>query len=96
MIPRLDEFECQVKGHGHHAQETGFLADISGIAELICDKFTWKTYLVTRSDKFEDQGQFRWPACGLCLVNIFGLVQWVFPTTYLAMILTINKNKVSE
>jgi len=31
--------------------------NISGTGELICDKFTWKTCLVPRSDEFEGQGQ---------------------------------------
>jgi len=55
-------------------QETPFSANISEIAELICDKFTWKTCLVRRSDEFKGQGQFRRPACGLCLENLFALV----------------------
>jgi len=68
--------KSKVKGQGHYRQKNwvGLLADISGIAELICDKFTRKTCLVPRSDEFEGQGQFRRPACGLCFVNIFALV----------------------
>jgi len=43
----------KVNGRGHQGQITGFSADISGFAELICDKFTRRTCLVTHSDKFE-------------------------------------------
>ena len=43
----------KVNDHGHQGQKTGFSADISGLAELICDKFTRRTCLVTDSDKFE-------------------------------------------
>ena len=45
----------KVKGQGHHGQKTGFSVAIFGIAELISDKFSWKTSLVPRSDKFEGQ-----------------------------------------
>jgi len=56
--------------------------DISGITELICDKFTGKMCLVPRSGEFEGQGQmsrspgtkkrhffgpFRWPVCGFTI-----------------------------
>ena len=44
------------KGHGHQGK-TAFSADISGIAELISDKFTCKTSLVPRSEEFEGQNQ---------------------------------------
>jgi len=56
----------KVKGQRSRSSgpKTGFSADISRIAELICDKFTRKTSLVPRSDVFEGQGQFRQPACG--------------------------------
>ena len=47
----------KVKSQGHHGQKIGFLADISGIAELICAKFTRKTCLLPHSDEFEGQGQ---------------------------------------
>ena len=63
----------RVKGQGHH-DKTGFSVDMSGTAELICGKFTRKTYLVRRWDKFEGQGQFRPPSRRLCLENIFALV----------------------
>jgi len=33
------------------------LWNISGTAERICAKFTWKTCLVRRSEEFEGQGQ---------------------------------------
>jgi len=46
-------------------QKTGFSADISGTAKLICDKFTRKMCLIPRSDEFEGQDQFRKPACDL-------------------------------
>jgi len=52
--------------------------NISGSAKRICDEFTWKTCLVPRWDEFEGQGQFRQPACGLCLENIFALVFCTF------------------
>jgi len=45
--------------------KNGVSADISGIAEVICTKFTWKTCLVLRSDEFEGHGQFRQLAYGL-------------------------------
>jgi len=45
--------------------KNGVSADISGIAELICAKFTWKTCLVLLSNEFDGQGQFRQPAYGL-------------------------------
>ena len=49
--------------------------NIPGTAEQICAKFTGKTCLVPHLDEFEGQGQFRRPACGLCLEkNIFVLV----------------------
>jgi len=57
----------KVKGQGHYGQKTVVSADISGIAELISEKFTRKTCFVTHSDEFEGQGQFRRPACSLCL-----------------------------
>jgi len=41
--------------------------NISGTAERICTKFTRKMCLVLRSNEFEGRGQFRRPACGLCL-----------------------------
>ena len=47
--------------------KTRFSAYISGIAELIREKFTRKTCLVPRLDVLEGQGQFWRPACGLCL-----------------------------
>jgi len=47
----------KVKGQGHQGQNTGFMADISGISGLICDKFTGKMCLVLLSDKFEGHGQ---------------------------------------
>jgi len=47
----------KVKGQGHQGQKMGFSVAISGTAERICDKFTGKTCLVPRWDKFEDQGQ---------------------------------------
>jgi len=43
----------KVKGQGHRGQKTGFLADISEIAELICNKFTGKTCFIPHSDEFE-------------------------------------------
>ena len=45
--------------------KTGVLADISGSAERICDIFTQKTCLVSRSDEFEGQGQFWRHACAV-------------------------------
>ena len=58
----------------------GFLCvwNISGTAERICSKFTWKTCLVPRSDEFEGQGHqgqkrhfsaLRRPACSFCLAK---------------------------
>ena len=38
--------------------------NISRTAKRICAKFTETTCLVSRSDDFEGQGQFRRPACG--------------------------------
>jgi len=59
--------------------KNGVFADISGITELICAKFTHKTCLVPRSDEFEGQGQFRRPACCVCLEkNIFALIKGNF------------------
>jgi len=50
------------------------VSNVSGTAERICVKFTRKTCLVPRSDEFEGQGQFRRPARGLCLENIFASI----------------------
>jgi len=47
----------KVKGQRYHGQKMGFSADIFRNAELICDKFIWKTCLVPCWDEFEDQGQ---------------------------------------
>jgi len=47
----------KVKGQGHQGQKMGVSVAISGTAERICDKFTGKTCLVPRWDKFEGQGQ---------------------------------------
>ena len=65
-----DEFEDQhqrSKVKVTRDKKIGFSADISRTAERICDKFTRKKCLIPRSDEFEGQGQFRRPACGLCL-----------------------------
>ena len=100
MVPRSDEIECQgqgpkVKGQGHHGQKTGFSTDISGIAELICYKFTRKTCLVPRSEELEGQGQFRRPVCGSCLENIFALVFSCF-RVFVSGVLTENAQLVEE
>jgi len=48
--------------------KTWFSGYISGTAEPICAKFTWKTCLVTRSDEFKGHGQI--PA--VCVRFMFG------------------------
>jgi len=45
--------KMKVKVQGHRGQKTGFLADISEIAELICDKFTGKTCFIPHLNEFE-------------------------------------------
>jgi len=71
-MPRSDEYKRQ--GQGQHVQETGFSAGISGIAELICDKFTQKTCLVPHSDEFEGQVNFGSLHAVYVWKNIFALV----------------------
>jgi len=75
-----------VKGSAFGAVSLWFFVcvwNVSGTAERVCAKFTCKTCLVPRSDKFEGHGRtsrlpgmkkqhfwhFRWPVCSLCLVK---------------------------
>ena len=61
-----------------------FSADIWGTAEQICDKFTRKTCLVSRSDEFEGYVQFQRPAYGLCMEKHLCSIKFFFAHCVLA------------
>jgi len=64
-----DELEIGQGNTSEHFTVRCCIAHGSGTAERNSAKFTRKTCLVPRWDELEGQGQFRRPACGLCLVK---------------------------
>ena len=80
----------KVKGQGHQGQKRGFRR----ISRKPLNGFAPNTQ-GRRSDKFEGQGQFLRPACGLCLEKHLLCSGFVFSECFVFLVIKSEKMRIS-